>query len=188
MVLGCCTCHSCILLHGFNHMTDVGVLDSVAARVVMLMAVFGMVGKIVNGLLADRIGAKWAIALFLGLQAAMIPMFIEARQAPSFYTWAVLFGLGFGGPMPVYAMLFREYFGVRAIGTILGVFFMVAALGMGSGGLLGGALFNLFGSYSVPFLTSSGTGMLAAVLALTLPSSRPVTPIPVARVVLQTGG
>ena len=188
MVLGCCTCHSCILLHGFNHMTDVGVLDSVAARVVMLMAVFGMVGKIVNGLLADRIGAKWAIALFLGLQAAMIPMFIEARQAPSFYTWAVLFGLGFGGPMPVYAMLFREYFGVRAIGTILGVFFMVAAVGMGSGGLLGGALFNLFGSYSVPFLTSSGTGMLAAVLALTLPSSRPVTPIPVARVALQTGG
>ena len=188
MVLGCCTCHSCILLHGFNHMTDVGVLDSVAARVVMLMAVFGMVGKIVNGLLADRIGAKWAIALFLGLQAAMIPMFIEARQAPSFYTWAVLFGLGFGGPMPVYAMLFREYFGVRAIGTILGVFFMVAALGMGSGGLLGGALFNLFGSYSVPFLTSSGTGMLAAVLALTLPSNRPVTPIPVTRVALQTGG
>ena len=188
MVLGCCTCHSCILLHGFNHMTDVGVLDSVAARVVMLMAVFGMVGKIVNGLLADRIGAKWAIALFLGLQAAMIPMFIEARQAPSFYTWAVLFGLGFGGPMPVYAMLFREYFGLRAIGTILGVFFMVAAVGMGSGGLLGGALFNLFGSYSVPFLTSSGTGMLAAVLALTLPSSRPVPPIPVARVALQTGG
>ena len=188
MVFGCCTCHSCILLHGFNHMTDVGVLDSVAARVVMLMAVFGMVGKIVNGLLADRIGAKWAIALFLGLQAAMIPMFIEARQAPSFYTWAVLFGLGFGGPMPVYAMLFREYFGLRAIGTILGVFFMVAAVGMGSGGLLGGALFNLFGSYSVPFLTSSGTGMLAAVLALTLPSSRPVPSIPVARVALQTGG
>ena len=32
-------------------MTDVGVLESVAARVVMLMAVFGMVGKIINGLL-----------------------------------------------------------------------------------------------------------------------------------------
>ena len=188
MVLGCCVCHSCILLHGFNHMTDVGVLDSVAARVVMLMAVFGMVGKIANGLLADRIGAKWAIALFLGLQAVMIPVFIEARQAPSFYTWAVLFGLGFGGPMPVYAMLFREYFGVRAIGTILGVFFMVAALGMGSGGLLGGALFNLFGSYSLPFLTSSGMGLLAAVLALTLPSNTPALPLPVPRVAVQTGG
>jgi len=186
MVLGCCMCHSCILLHGFNHMTDVGVLESVAARVVMLMAVFGMIGKIINGLLADRIGAKWAIALFLGLQAVMIPFFIEARQAPSFYSWAILFGLGFGGPMPVYAMLFREYFGTRAIGTILGAFFMVASIGMGSGGMMGGFLHSEFGDYVVPFLTSTSTGTLAAILALTLPSSARVARMPVPQVSLQT--
>ena len=186
MVLGCCMCHSCILLHGFNHMTDVGVLESVAARVVMLMAVFGMIGKIINGLLADRIGAKWAIALFLGLQAVMVPFFIEARQAPSFYSWAILFGLGFGGPMPVYAMLFREYFGTRAIGTILGAFFMVAAIGMGSGGMMGGFLHSEFGDYVVPFLTSTSTGTLAALLALTLPSSARVARMPVPQVSLQT--
>lgn len=186
MVLGCCMCHSCILLHGFNHMTDVGVLESVAARVVMLMAVFGMVGKIINGLLADRIGAKWAIAFFLGLQAVMIPFFIEARQAPSFYSWAILFGLGFGGPMPVYAMLFREYFGTRAIGTILGAFFMVASIGMGSGGLMGGFLHSEFGDYVVPFLTSTSTGILAAILALTLPSSTRTARMPVPQVALQT--
>ena len=186
MVLGCCMCHSCILLHGFNHMTDVGVLESVAARVVMLMAVSGMIGKIINGLLADRIGAKWAIALFLGLQAVMIPFFIEARQAPSFYSWAILFGLGFGGPMPVYAMLFREYFGTRAIGTILGAFFMVASIGMGSGGMMGGFLHSEFGDYVVPFLTSTSTGTLAAILALTLPSSARVARMPVPQVSLQT--
>ncbi len=186
MVLGCCMCHSCILLHGFNHMTDVGVLESVAARVVMLMAVSGMVGKIINGLLADRIGAKWAIALFLGLQAVMVPFFIEARQAPSFYSWAILFGLGFGGPMPVYAMLFREYFGTRAIGTILGAFFMVASIGMGSGGMMGGFLHSEFGDYVVPFLTSTSTGTLAAILALTLPSSARVARMPVPQVSLQT--
>ena len=186
MVLGCCICHSCILLHGFNHMTDVGVLESVAARVVMLMAIFGMIGKIANGLLADRIGAKWAIAIFLGLQAVMIPFFIEARQAPSFYSWAVLFGLGFGGPMPVYAMLFREYFGTRAIGTILGVFFMVAAIGMGSGGMMGGVFYNFFGDYSVPFFTSSSTGMISAILALTLPSPKREVQVPTPQVALQT--
>lgn len=186
MVLGCCMCHSCILLHGFNHMTDVGMLESVAARVVMLMAVFGMIGKIANGLLADRIGAKWAIAFFLGLQAVMIPFFIEARQAPSFYSWAVLFGLGFGGPMPVYAMLFREYFGIRAIGTILGVFFMVASIGMGSGGMMGGVLYNLFGDYSVPFFTSSTTGMISAILALTLPSPKREARVQAPQMALQT--
>ena len=132
------------------------------------------------------VGAKRAIALFLGLQALMIPFFIEARQAPSFYSWAVLFGLGFGGPMPVYAMLFREYFGTRAIGTILGVFFMVASIGMGSGGMMGGVLYNLFGDYSVPFLTSSTTGMISAILALTLPSPKREARVQAPQMALQT--
>ncbi len=170
MVIGCCMCHSCILLHGVSHMTDTGLATSVAARVVATMAIFGMVGKIANGLLADRVGAKWALAGFLGLQAIMIPLFIEAETAPTFYTWAVLFGLGYGGPMPVYAMLFRQYFGLRSIGTILGVFFMLASIGMGSGGLMGGMMHTSFGSYMAPFLTSTTTGLIAAILALTLPS------------------
>ncbi len=172
MVLGCCTCHSCILLHGVNHMTDIGLATPTAARVVATMAIFGMLGKIANGLLADKIGAKWAIAGFLGLQAIMVPFFLEAQHAWSFYSWAILFGIGYGGPMPVYAMLFHEYFGTRAIGAILGTFFMIASLGMGAGGMLGGVLYTMFGSYAVPFLTSTGTGLVAALLALTLPSPK----------------
>jgi MFS family permease len=172
MVLGCCICHSCILLHGFNHMTDMGLMGSTASRVAAVMALSGMVGKIACGLLADRIGGKWAMALFLGLQAVMVPPFIHAHEPSSFYLWAVAFGIGYGGPMPVYAMLFREYFGTRSIGSILGVFFMIAAVGMGSGGLMGGKLYDLFGSYAIPFLTSTGTGVISALLALTLPSSK----------------
>ncbi len=184
MVLGCCVCHSCILLHGVNHMTDTGLATSTAARVFATMAIFGMLGKVANGLLADRIGAKWAIAGFLGLQAFMIPFFLTAQQEWSFYSWAVLFGLGYGGPMPVYAMLFREYFGTRSIGAILGAFFVAASLGMGSGGMMGGLLYDLFGNYTVPFLTSASTGTLSALLALTLPST--AGPVPwVSRVAWQ---
>ena len=172
MVLGCCVCHSCILLHGFNHMTDVGLQAATASKVAAVMAISGMVGKIMCGMLADRIGGKWAMALFLTLQAVMIPMFINAHAVPTFFSWAVLFGLGYGGPMPVYAMLFREYFGTRSIGSILGVFFMIAAVGMGSGGLMGGEMYARFGSYVLPFFTSSGTGLISALLALTLPSAK----------------
>jgi MFS family permease len=172
MVIGCCVCHSCILLHGFNHMTDVGLTASIASKVAAVMAISGMVGKIMCGLLADRIGGKWTMAIFLTLQAAVIPIFVNAHEVPTFFTWAILFGLGYGGPMPVYAMLFREYFGTRSIGAILGVFFMIAAVGMGSGGLMGGVMYGHFGSYALPFMTSSGTGLISAFLALTLPSPK----------------
>jgi MFS family permease len=172
MVIGCCICHSCILLHGFNHMTDMGLIGSTASKVAAVMAISGLVGKIACGMLADRIGGKWAMALFLGLQAVMVPPFIHAHEPSSFYVWAVVFGIGYGGPMPVYAMLFREHFGTRSIGSILGVFFMIAAVGMGSGGLMGGKLYDIFGNYTIPFLTSTGTGVISALLALTLPSSK----------------
>jgi predicted MFS family arabinose efflux permease len=49
---------------------------------------------------------------------------------------------------------------------------MIAAVGMGSGGLMGGKLYDLFGSYAIPFLASTGAGMISALLALTLPSSK----------------
>lgn len=170
MVLGCCICHSCILLHGFNHMTDVGLQATTASQVAAVMAISGMVGKIMCGMLADRVGGKWTMAIFLTLQAVVIPIFINAHTVPTFFMWAVMFGLGYGGPMPVYAMLFREYFGTRSIGAILGVFFMIAAVGMGSGGLMGGVMYDHMGSYAMPFFTSTGTGLISAFLALTLPS------------------
>ena len=94
-------------------MTDVGLQATTASQVAAVMAISGMIGKIICGMLADRIGGKWTMAIFLTLQAVMIPMFINAHAVPTFFTWAVLFGLGYGGPMPVYAMLFREYFGTR---------------------------------------------------------------------------
>jgi MFS family permease len=87
--------------------------------------------------------------------------------------------------MPVYAMLFREYFGTRSIGAILGVFFMIAAVGMGSGGLMGGKMYDLFGSYAIPFLTSTGTGLISALLALTLPSPKREPTLVSPQVVLQ---
>ncbi len=187
MVVGCCIGHSCVLLHGFNHMTDMGLVGSTASKVAAVMAISGLVGKIACGMMADRIGGKWAMALFLGVQAVMIPPFMHVHEPSSFYLWAVAFGLGYGGPMPVYAMLFREHFGTRFIGSILGVFFMIAALGMGSGGLMGGKLYDIFGSYMIPFLTSTGTSMISALLALTLPSPKRLDQERVpSQVVLQT--
>lgn len=169
--MGCCVAHSDILLHGVSYMTDCGISAPVAANVVGLMAVFGMIGKISSGLLADRIGARWALVGFLTLQAVMILFLLAAREPASFYLWAVLFGVGFAGPMPIYSMLFRQYFGTRAIGSLLGSFFILSSFGMGMGGLMGGVLHGMLGSYTVPFLISAGGGFMAAILILTLPSA-----------------
>ena len=74
----------------------------------------------------------------LGLQAPAIFTYLFTHGAGAFYALAVVFGLGYGGVMPLYALLTREYFGAAAMGGAYGAVFMLQAIGMGLGAYAGG--------------------------------------------------
>lgn len=66
----------------------------------------------------------------------------------------MIFGLAYGGVMPLYAVLVREYFGARIMGSVFGAVSAFASLGMALGPLAGGWVFDtsrpITGSMSVP--------------------------------------
>jgi MFS family permease len=78
----------------------------------------------------------------------MVPCLYGAWHPWQYYVIGALFGIGMGGPMPMYALLFREFFGQKAIGSILGVFTAMHSTGMALGGYLGGLLHDRFDGYS----------------------------------------
>ena len=61
-------------------------------------------------------------------------------------------GLGYGGLFPVYAVAVRDHLPVAEAGRRTGIIFMFGAVAMGFGGWMGGYLFDLTGSYTIPFL------------------------------------
>ena len=67
--------------------------------------------------------------------------------------------------MPLYAILVREYFGARIMGTAFGAVAMVSTLGMAIGPWAGGWLFDTFGSYFWLFIGSFGIGLGAVAIA-----------------------
>jgi MFS family permease len=69
--------------------------------------------------------------------------------------------------MPLYAILVREYFGARIMGTIFGAVALVSTLGMALGPWAGGWLYDTFGSYVWLYLGSFGIGLGAVAIALT---------------------
>lgn len=79
------------------------------------------------------------------------------------YTLAMVFGVGYGSVMPLYAVVTREYFGEHAIGTAYGSIFFISCIGMGLGSYAGGIIHDLFGSYLWLFL---GSGMMATAAIL----------------------
>jgi MFS family permease len=138
-----------------------------AATVLGVSGLSSIAGRIGGGLLADRFGAKPTLIAGLALQATMIFGYLFARDALSFYALALVFGVAYGGVMPLYALVTREYFGEKVMGSAYGAVFLVSTLGMGLGSFAGGAIYDRLGSYAWLFLGSFAIGAMAIVLALT---------------------
>ena len=168
MVLGCCICHSFLLLHLVNYLTDQGLTISRAAMFYGLLGVTATFGRISNGLCADRFGAKPAIASFLFVQGLGVLLFLRPDQNWLLYLGIIVWGMAQGGPMSCYPMLYRKYFGKRHLATLMGGFYAIGGLGMALGGLLGGVLYDVNGSYQLSFVISLIGGVGAAFIAMTL--------------------
>lgn len=71
--------------------------------------------------------------------------------------------------MPLYAVLAREYFDERIMGTALGAATMTSSIGMAFGSLAGRWIFDTFNSYSWLYPGSFGAAPGAVAIALAFP-------------------
>ena len=163
----CCAAHSGPIFHMITHALDRGVTTMAAATVLSVAGLASLAGKVICGLIADRVGAKRVLVGGLALQAVAIALYVFTRDLPSFYGLALVFGFAYGGVMPLYAILVRDYFGARIMGAVFGAVAFVSTLGMAVGPWAGGWLYDSFGSYFWMFLASSAIGLGAVAIALT---------------------
>jgi MFS family permease len=170
----CCAAHSGPIFHMVANAIDHGVPVMAAATVLSVAGASSFAGKIVCGLVADRVGAKRTLVAGLVLQAFAISLYLIASQLGGFYAVAAVFGFAYGGVMPLYAVVVREYFGERIMGTVFGGVSTVATLGMALGPVAGGWLYDAFGGYGWLFVASSSIGLGAVVISLTFRPPRRV--------------
>ena len=165
--LACCAAHSGPIFHMVTHATDQGVAVMAAATVFGVSGLASIAGRVGGGLLADRFGAKPTLIVGLALQAVMIFGYLFARNLGGFMALALVFGAAYGGVMPLYALVTREYFGEKVMGSAYGAVFLISTLGMGLGSYAGGAIYDRIGSYTWLFVASFAIGAMAVMLALT---------------------
>jgi len=170
---GCCLAHAGPLFHMVTHAIDLGVEKMTAAAMLGLSGATSMAGRIGAGLLVDRFGAKPTLVGMLALQAAILSAYLVAASPGPLFGTALLFGVAYGGAMPVYALVAREFFGERVIGTTFGGIFFISCIGMGLGSYGGGAIFDHLGSYWTMHLASTLVGSAAIAAGLGLRAPRP---------------
>ncbi len=167
----CCIAHSGPIFHMVTHAIDQGIPAMTAATLLGVSGLASLVGRIISGMAADRWGSKRTLIVMLTLQAPAIFLYLFTTSTPGFYALALLFGASYGGVMPMYALLTREYFGARAMGTAYGAIFMLQAIGMGLGAFGGGWLYDHLGTYWWLFASATAAAAVAILFALPLRSA-----------------
>jgi len=169
----CCMAHSGPIFHVVSYAMYCGIGAMAAASVYSVEGAAGLVGRVVIGLLADKVGAKRVLIGTLILQSLAIAAYLKVNQLSEFYTLAVIFGVAYGGGMPLYASIAREYFPQHIMGTVFGAATMLSSLGMSLGPFVGGWFFDTFHNYAWLYIASAAVAVGAVLLSLNFMRLRP---------------
>ncbi|WGR72327.1 MULTISPECIES: MFS transporter [unclassified Bradyrhizobium] len=162
----CCGAHSGPIFHMVSYAIGCGIAPLAAVSIYSVEGLSGLGGRLLLGLLADRFGAKPVLISGLLVQSLCIAAYLFVNRLEAFYAIAVVFGTAYGGVMPLYAVLARESFGQRIMGTVFGAMTMVSAIGMAFGPWAGGRIFDANNSYAWLYLGASGVALAAVLVAL----------------------
>ncbi|MDR3493140.1 MAG: MFS transporter [Ancalomicrobiaceae bacterium] len=170
----CCATHSGPIFHTVSYAIACGIPAIAAVSIYSVEGLAGMGGRIVFGVLGDRLGAKRVLVAGLFVQAIGAALYFFVRELSEFYAVATLFGFTYAGVMPLYAVIIRENFPMRMLGTIIGGTGMAGSLGMALGPFAGGWIYDTYASYGWLYLGSFGLGLGATLIAATFrPFAKP---------------
>lgn len=159
-VVGCCAAMAMPIVHLVSYATDRGLPLARAAELLSMLFIGAFVSRIAFGIVSDRIGAIPTLLFGSCCQAAALFGFAVVETDAGLHVMAVLFGLGFAGIMPCYALIIRLLFPIGEVGWRIAAQYLFAAMGMALGGWLGGYVYDVTGTYSDAFLLGVGFNLV----------------------------
>lgn len=162
----CCATHSGPIFHTVSYAVTCGIPMIAAVSIYSVEGLAGMFGRIGFGVMGDRFGAKRVLVAGLFAQAFGVLAYVFVSQLGGFYAVAALVGFIYAGVMPLYAVILRENFPMRMMGTVIGGTAMAGSLGMSTGPLVGGLIYDNFDGYAWLYIGSWGIGIAAFLIAI----------------------
>jgi MFS family permease len=166
----CCAAHSGPIFHIVSYAISCGVPTMAAVSIYSLEGLSGLGGRLLLGVAADRLGVKPVLICGLLVQSLAIMGYLFASRLNEFYLLSLVFGAVYGGVMPLYAVLARDYFEQRIMGSVFGAATMLSSLGMALGPVVGGWVFDTYHDYRWLYIGSFVLAVGAAAIAVAFPT------------------
>jgi len=158
--IGCCVAMAMPQVHIVAYCADLGFGVARGAEMLSIMTICGIASRLGSGWIADRVGGLKTLLLGSTAQAVALLGYLVSDGLVGLYLVSALFGLFQGGIIPSYGVIVREYFPPKEAGARMGIAISLTIIGMAGGGWLGGALFDLTGSYRAAFINGIAWNLL----------------------------
>ena len=190
-----CVSHAIVIVYIIPIAVLSGVGPVAAAGVLSTLALVSGLTRFLTPVLADSLGARGTMAVMYVLQGLPVLMLFWTNDTWSFYLFAVVFGIGYGGEGSAFPIINRRYYGEGSLGRSFGWQLSGAMLGMATGGWVGGVLFGFYDDYLLTIALSVATSLAGAAVIMSmdqtdrvlildweegLPPDARSTPVPVA--------
>ncbi|HEY0421308.1 MAG TPA: MFS transporter [Acetobacteraceae bacterium] len=160
----CCVPMAQPSVHLVSLCTDLGFSASHGAAMLSLLLACAFISRQFWGWVGDRIGGLRTVWLGSACQAVTLALFLVTQDEIGLFTVAAAFGFGFAGIVPSYVLAVRDLFPASEAGWRVPVLLFGGLLGMATGGWMGGAIYDSFGSYAPSFATAVGFNLLNLVV------------------------
>jgi len=145
-----------------------GVSASLAATIFGVMMGLNVLGGLGAGILADRFGRKNVLAAAYFFRGVGYVLLLLIPGSLGLWVFALFAGFTWIASVPLTTSLTADVYGLRALATISGISFLCHQVGSFASILLAGFLFDLTGSYTIPFAIAGSLLFPAALSAFTI--------------------
>ena len=153
-------------IHLAPRLTDMGLSLSTASKIELLQSLVALPILFFAGWLGDQISKKYLVTIFLLLQGISTLVLALGNTLPMAILFAVLYGVAFGGRIPLMTSIRGEYFGRKAFASIMGWSMLPNGIVMAVAPVWAGWVFDNYGQYTVPFLAFAIINIVGAFIML----------------------
>jgi len=153
--------------------SDIGISPVRGAAMLSVLLGCAFLSRQFWGAMADRIGGLRTVMAGSACQAAAIAAFLFTQNETGLFVIAGIYGLGFSGIIPSYAVAIRDLFPSAEASWRIPIVLFTGMSGMAVGSWLAGRIFDQFGSYAPALVTGVVFNLLNLVLVGFLVSRLP---------------
>lgn len=160
-------CLAVVLVHSVIYAIGLGMSSAGAAKILSIIGLAGIMGRLAFGRFADVIGVKSiVVAPFILMSLAFSGLIIGGVGI--IYLFAVVFGIAYSAVEVLQSPTIAELFGLSSLGAILGATHGIGHIGSVLGAVIAGYIFDVTSSYRMALFICVAMGITGVILSVFL--------------------